>query len=209
VSSDLLRQVAVLNRAMEFFTTKELTARMGGGPGLWPSILVKELIDNALDATESIRPPSIELTVGDDGFAVADNGPGLPAEIIKRSLDYNVRVSDKSLYVTPTRGQLGNALKCVWAAPFVAHSNKAATVVVHAGGIRHTVRVSADQIEGCPRVKHAAENGQPVKTGTFIEVAWPDVAKLHEQPRRPHFLPTAPEFRGAEPARELPIQGAK
>jgi DNA topoisomerase VI subunit B len=176
VSSELRREVAVLNRAMEYFTQKELTASMGGGPELWPSILVKELIDNALDATEALRPPCIELAVGDDVFAVADNGPGLPAEIIERSLDYNVRVSDKSLYVTPTRGQLGNALKCVWAAPFVAHGNKASTITVLTGAHRHTVRVSADQIQGCPQIEHVPQNGQPVKSGTFLEVAWPGVA---------------------------------
>ena len=38
---------------------------------------------------------------------------------LERSLDYLVRVSDKAHYVSPSRGQLGNALKCVWAAPYV------------------------------------------------------------------------------------------
>ena len=38
----LRREVAVLNRAMEFFTVKELTARMGGGPRQWPAILLKD-----------------------------------------------------------------------------------------------------------------------------------------------------------------------
>ena len=173
----LRREVAVLNRAMEFFTEKELTNRMGGGPGQWPAILAKELIDNALDAAEGLRPPSVELTVNEAGFAVADNGPGLPAEVIEGSLDYNVRVSDKSLYVTPTRGQLGNALKCVWAAPFVAHGGEAGVRVL-VGGSRHTVHVTADQINGEPRIAHAREDRLPVRTGTSIEVAWPGVATV-------------------------------
>jgi DNA topoisomerase VI subunit B len=172
----LKREVAVLNRVMEFFTEKELTARMGAGPGSWPAILVKELIDNALDAAEGAGPPSIEVTVDEAGFSVADNGLGLPAEIIKRSLDYSVRVSDKSLYVTPTRGQLGNALKCVWAAPFVAIGNKASSVTVLTGGHRHTIRVSADQIQGCPLIERATENGLSVRTGTSVAVAWPGAA---------------------------------
>jgi DNA topoisomerase VI subunit B len=197
--SELQREVAVLNRAMEFFTEKELTARMGGGPELWPSILVKELIDNALDAAEAHGPPCIEVTVGEDGFTVADNGPGLPAKIIEESLDYNVRVSDKSLYVTPTRGQLGNALKCVWAAPFVALGNKGASVIVHTGGFRHTVQVSADQIQGCPRVDHAMENRQPVKTGTSVEVAWPSVACHKGKDDGNRFLPTVCSFAALNP----------
>jgi DNA topoisomerase VI subunit B len=172
----LRREVAVLNRSMEFFTEKDLTARMGGSPGRWPAILIKELIDNALDAAEGVRPPSVELTVTEDGFAVADNGPGLPAKTLKGSLDYNVRVSDKSLYVTPTRGQLGNALKCVWAAPFVAHGCKASAVAVLSGGRCHAISVSADQIQGCPRIEHVTADAGPVKIGTSIEVAWPGVS---------------------------------
>ena len=175
MGSELRREVAVLNRATEFFTVKGLTARMGGGPELWPLILVKELIDNGLDAAEGAGSPCVEVSVGGDGFAVSDNGPGLPEEIIRGSLDYNVRVSDKSLYVTPTRGQLGNALQCLWAAPFVAHGGKAAGVNVLAGGHRHTVRVTADQISGEPRVAYAVKGGRAVRTGTSVEVAWPGV----------------------------------
>jgi DNA topoisomerase VI subunit B len=172
MGSKLRREVVALNRATEFFTAKGLTARMGGGPKLWPLVLVKELIDNALDAAEGDGPPCVKVSVRGDGFTVADNGPGLPAEIIEGSLDYNVRVSDKSLYVTPTRGQLGNALQCLWAAPFVAHGDGAAGVTVLAGGKRHAVRFKADQISGELRPEHD-EKGRPVKTGTSVAVAWP------------------------------------
>src|SRR5262249_57065707 len=133
-------------------------------------------IDNALDATEGDRAPVIEVGVDADGFSVGDNGPGLPPEIIEGSLNYDVRVSDKALYVTPTRGQLGNALKCVWAAPFVAHGCEAACVTVLAGGLRHTIRVSADHIQGRPKIEYVTENGRPVRTGTSVEVGWPSVA---------------------------------
>ena len=51
-------------------------------------------------------------------FTVEDNGPGMSQELIQRSLDYEIRVSDKMYYVSPSRGQLGNALKCLWAAPY-------------------------------------------------------------------------------------------
>src|SRR5947209_2276153 len=94
--------------------------QIGYTQAVWPLALLKELIDNALDACETARvAPSIRVVVEDDALGVQDNGPGLPVSILEHSLDYSIRVSDKVHYVSPTRGQLGNALKCVWAAPFV------------------------------------------------------------------------------------------
>jgi DNA topoisomerase VI subunit B len=161
-------------------------------------ILVKELIDNALDAAEALGPPRVEVAVTGEGFSVSDNGPGLPEEIIRGSLDYNVRVSDKSLYVTPTRGQLGNALKCVWAAPFVAHGGHA-SVNVLVGGSRHTIRVSADQIQGCPQIEHATENGRPVRTGTSVEVGWPEEASTQAAGGGPDFYRLVRGFAALNP----------
>jgi hypothetical protein len=181
------REVAVLNRAMEFFTEKDLAVRMGGPKEKWPEILLKELIDNAVDAAEGgTAPVVVNVAVAPDGFTVCDNGPGIPETVIRGSLDYNVRVSDKSLYCTPTRGQQGNALKCVWAAPFVAHGGKAAVKVTVAGN-QYTVNVSADQINGTPEVTLAVENGRPVKNGTLVEVGWPDVACYGDKDRALDF----------------------
>jgi DNA topoisomerase VI subunit B len=199
MGSELRREVAVLNRATEFFTEKGLTARMGGGPELWPLVLVKELIDNGLDAAEGLRPPCVEVTVRGDGLTVADNGPGLPEAVIRGSLDYNVRVSDKSLYVTPTRGQLGNALQCLWAAPFVAHGDGAAGVTVLAGGKRHAVRFKADQISGELRVEYDVK-GRPVKTGTSVAVAWPGlVASYRADEDGPDFYRLVQGFAALNP----------
>jgi len=108
------------SRLLEFFSEKELQMQIGYAREQWPIALLKELIDNALDACETAGiAPEIKVTIEEDAFSVQDNGPGLPEETLLRSLDYLVRVSDKSHYVSPTRGQLGNALKCVWAAPYV------------------------------------------------------------------------------------------
>ena len=82
--------------------------------------LLKELLDNALDECENAnRAPEITVTVWPDSLSVADNGRGLPLHTLERSLDYSVRVSDKRLYVSPSRGQHGNALSTIWAAPCV------------------------------------------------------------------------------------------
>ena len=100
------------SRALEFFTESELTTQIGYRKELWPLVLIKELIDNAIDACETAATTSIEIGVelDKDSLTVSDNGPGIPAKIIKGVLDYTVRISDKKYYIAPTRGQLGNAL---------------------------------------------------------------------------------------------------
>ncbi|PIU54233.1 MAG: ATP-binding protein, partial [Deltaproteobacteria bacterium CG07_land_8_20_14_0_80_60_11] len=142
----LKRATFEVSRELEFFSEKELAMQIGHGRGLWPIALLKELVDNALDAAEAANlPPEVEVEIGDDYFGVRDNGPGLPRETLTRSLDYLKRVSDKVFYVSPTRGQLGNALKLVWAAPFVAHGDHGC-VEVWSMGVHHTVEVWVDRI---------------------------------------------------------------
>jgi DNA topoisomerase VI subunit B len=118
--------------------------------------------------------PTILVTVEPDAFSVQDNGPGLPAEVLARSLDYTVRVSDKAYYVSPTRGQLGNALKCVWAASFLA-GGECGRVEVDARGERHLVEVTLDRIAQQPCLRHSREPGVG-KNGTIVRIHWPGIA---------------------------------
>jgi DNA topoisomerase VI subunit B len=111
----LTRKAFETSRELEFFTEKELNLQIGVHKGLWPLALLKELIDNSLDACEGIGGnPEIEVIVTADSMTVADNGPGLSKDVLVRSLDYSTRVSTNAAYVSPSRGQLGNALKCLW-----------------------------------------------------------------------------------------------
>ena len=66
-----------------------------------------------------MSPPDVQIDVLGDRIVVADNGPGLPAEVIDGVLDFSVRVSSREAYVSPTRGAQGNALKTMVAMPFV------------------------------------------------------------------------------------------
>jgi DNA topoisomerase VI subunit B len=187
-SATLERTTFETSRQLEFFSEKELAMQIGQPRPLWALALLKELVDNALDACENAGvQPQVRVVVRGDSFTVQDNGPGLPAAVLERSLDYAVRVSDKAYYVSPTRGQLGNALKCVWAAPFVVSGEygKAQVLTPQAA---HTVEVSLDRIGQEPRLKHTAATARLVKTGTLFKVHWPDVAKLARQPRVGSFL---------------------
>ena len=175
-SHQLNRQTFTISRMMEFFTAKELQMQIGHWPGLWPAALLKELVDNALDACEGTGvQPNIRVVVENDFLTVEDNGPGMPRETLERSLDYAIRVSDKSHYVSPSRGQLGNALKCVWAAPFVASKSDFGCVEIVTDGHVHRIEVSLDRIAQKPVLEHTIRDAV-VKNGTSITMHWPNVA---------------------------------
>jgi DNA topoisomerase VI subunit B len=164
------------SRLLEFFSEKELAMQIGFPKEHWPIALLKELIDNPLDAAESAGVwPAIEVTLGPDTLSVRDYGPGLPVATLERSLNYLVRVSDKAHYVSPTRGQLGNALKCVWAAPYVIHGERGA-VEVTTGGITHRIAASLDRIAQRPDLQHLTRPDSVVKNGTLVTLIWPGIA---------------------------------
>jgi DNA topoisomerase VI subunit B len=150
----LARTTFQTSRLLEFFSEKELQLQIGFAKAQWPIALLKELVDNALDAcvTAGISP-HIEVRVESDRVTVRDYGPGLPVKTLKQSLDYQVRVSDKAYYVSPTRGQLGNALKCLWTAPYVAQGEDG-YVEVRTRGTRHRIAVTLDRIAQRPHPRH-------------------------------------------------------
>jgi hypothetical protein len=168
------------SRALEFFSESELTTQIGYRKELWPLVLIKELIDNAIDVCETAATGAIEIGVelDKDSITVSDNGPGLPHKIIKGVLNYHVRISDKKHYVAPTRGQLGNALKCVVAAPFVA-TGKKSVVEIAARGVRHRIEIELDRIAQTPKIT-CATSKEPAAIGTILKIHWPQVASYFE-----------------------------
>jgi len=170
------RKAFTTSRELEFFTESELTTQIGYSKGLWPLLLVKELIDNAIDACETAGTKAIEVGVKleKNAITVSDNGPGITGKIIKGVLNYGVRISDKKHYIAPTRGQLGNALKCVVAAPFVA-TNKQSVIKVTAHGVRHRVMIQLDRIAQKPVITYA-KGTAPREIGTIWTIHWPQVA---------------------------------
>ncbi|MGC1644671.1 MAG: ATP-binding protein [Candidatus Sulfotelmatobacter sp.] len=157
-------------RASEYFEESSVRSLIGYEKPLWPQVLIKELIDNSLDAAEAAGiPPEIAVTVEADSFTVADNGSGLSADTIKRSLNYDTRISDKKWYVSPSRGRLGSALKTLWPAFYVATGQRG-VVEIESCGVHHTITAYGGEIKSHDQ-KPAA-----VKSGTFIKVHWPQIA---------------------------------
>ena len=89
---------------MDFFSAKELVTQTGHEVEEWPLVILKELIDNALDACEEAgTPPEITVTADAAGISVADNGPGLPESTLKAALDFHdSRVRTAKLTWLPT-----------------------------------------------------------------------------------------------------------
>ena len=66
------------SRLLEFCTVAELTKLVGAEPADWPRVVLKELVDNSLDACEEDGvAPEIVISVAKGVITVADNGPGI------------------------------------------------------------------------------------------------------------------------------------
>jgi len=173
----LKRTVFEQSRKLEFFTEKELEMQIGHGVEWWPVALLREVIDNALDSCEnSDISPEIWIETDDASFTVIDNGVGLSSQIIKKSQDYLKRVSDKTYYVSPTRGQMGNALKVIWAAPYVL-DGEYGKVEIWGRGKHHTVEIRLDRISQKPILQHSHEK-DVCKKGTKFRIHISDLACL-------------------------------
>lgn len=74
-----------------------------------PLLVVKELVDNALDATGDC---DLEL-VDDYSFRVTDNGEGIDPDWIEKYFSINRPMISSKLLRIPSRGALGNGLRVV------------------------------------------------------------------------------------------------
>ncbi len=174
MSTALKRETFVTSRLLDFFSEKELVAQIGHSKADWPLVAIKELIDNALDACEEAGvAPEITVTVAEDSLWVQDNGPGLPAAMVTRILDYGVRVSSREAYCEPARGAQGNALKTLVAMPFVLSGNDQGHLTLRANGVEHDITVRVDRIRQLPVIQHQTMPVPQVQTGTFVQIHWP------------------------------------
>ncbi len=140
------RTVFSTPRSGEFLELRALQAQTGQHVDAFGDVVVKELLDNALDAAETAsREPVIEITTRTDDYreitfvTVTDNGAGITSDIVTRLLDFDRLVSDKARYRSPTRGAQGNAFKTLLGIPYALGVD--APVVIESAGVRHELRV--------------------------------------------------------------------
>jgi hypothetical protein len=176
----LTRVAFRVSRLMEFCTRRELQNQTGHGVSEWPLVVLKELMDNALDACEEAEvTPVISIAVEPGSIVIEDNADGIKTSTIKSILDYTIRVSSREAYVSPTRGAQGNALKTILAMGYVLdrgrHDGNAEAVgvtIIETRGLEHRIEFRVDHVNNEPRITHTTAPS-PLKTGTRITIKWP------------------------------------
>jgi DNA topoisomerase VI subunit B len=121
----------------------------------------------------------VEVEADDEtiGMTVSDNGLGIPAEVVRKVLDYNVRVSDKAAYRSPTRGAQGNALKTVIGIPYALGSRE--PLVVEAQGVSHRIRPWVDPA-GAVHFDYTSAEMLVESPGTTVSLQMPDGGMVDE-----------------------------
>jgi DNA topoisomerase VI subunit B len=203
-TAKLTRAAFRTSRLLDFCSERELVKQVGHSAEQWPLVILKELLDNAIDAAEEAdRAPTIPVEVKRGKIVVIDNGPGIPPEVVNDILDFNVRVSSREAYVSPTRGAQGNALKTIIAMPFALDGSKGETVI-ESRGSRHCIRFKVDPVRQEPKIGHGREVSL-VKKGTRTTVTWPDSACSILEGARARFLQIAQDFAWLNPHLTLSV----
>jgi DNA topoisomerase VI subunit B len=196
-SVKLTRETFATSRLLEFCSRKELINQTGHGIEEWPLVILKELVDNALDACEEAEvAPHITITVRGGHIVVTDNGPGIGTDVVQKILDYNVRVSSREAYVSPTRGAQGNALKTILAMPFAFNGTKGETLI-EARGVAHRIIFAVDHVRQEPKIEHV-QAASVVRNGTQIRSRGRFQHTLKTGQREATFFTNCPGFRLAQ-----------
>jgi len=157
---------AIRQREFDYLQLHWLEKTTGRPSHEWDLYVVKELLDNALDADERWacdHGNPIELTVDlhyqhsdvldihSLDIAVFNRAP-FPTDLLPAIFDLTAYTSDKSHYNYPSRGQQGNALKTLLGIPYALchfgygdYANIRKPLVIEIGGQAHVVSLEIDE----------------------------------------------------------------
>jgi signal transduction histidine kinase len=144
-----------------FLRRETLPQKAGCEPGQIARIVLKEVVDNALDTG------SDDVTIDEipGGWRVTDRGPGIEPEDVPRFFAVNRPLLSSKLKRLPLRGMLGNGLRVVMGA--VAAFNGKISVTSRG----HRLALAIDNITGETRI--AGDELAHPGDGTTIEITLP------------------------------------
>ncbi len=142
-------------RYNDFLEADGLTVKTGFTRKDFPKFILKELIDNALDAVESrsqLVTPRISISIkhfdNKIKISVSDNGEGISERIINELVDLKFSFSDKIDYCSPSRGRMGHAISCILGMPYALRGeDPVEPVVIESLGTRYYVEVASDSAD--------------------------------------------------------------
>src|SRR6266567_800369 len=146
-----------------FLDPATLPQKAGVQPGDLPALVLKELVDNALDAGASDVTLSKVRRGSVLEYVIADDGPGIAPAIVSKLFSVNRALLSSKLRRLPLRGMLGNGLRVVAGA--VAASQ--GSLVVETRG--HRLVLHIDDATGLTTIE--ADESIPLIPGTIVRVA--------------------------------------
>ena len=178
----LQREHFSVSLAAAYFSIADLQAQTGQESNQWRHVILKELIDNGLDAAEAVgHAPNIRIEFAEttDGLtlAIADNGPGIPPPVVEKLLDFTGFFGNKAMYRAPLRGQQGNAFKTVLGVPVALSSERRSRTLIESAGIRHNLQIWVSP-SGAVRCDHQ-QTPATTPPGTRITVTIPGPAECY------------------------------
>ena len=171
MAASLQRAVFSTSRLAEFASVEELVKQINHPVADWPIVALKELVDNALDSCERAGvAPVIAVTADKDRITVQDNGDGIDPDVVARIVNYAAKTSSNAMYVSPTRGQQGNAFQTLLAMNHAVTGLPSETII-ESRGVRHSITFSVDAVSQEPVIAHERE-AIPQTSGTSVSIVW-------------------------------------
>ena len=180
------------SRASDNFTKHGLRTLTGQPSGKWGRYVVKELVDNALEAAEQADhdEPAVSVSLDVEGHpqrryvrrvTVTDNGPGFDRETLEQIADVTEFGGTKRHYALPTRGTQGNALMTILG---IQHLADGGPLTITSRGRTYELPVDDNTIGGVPNVmvQEQTNNADPAAAdggalGTEITVELGDAGR--------------------------------
>lgn len=173
------------SRAGENFTKDGLETLTGQPSRKWGRYVVKELVDNALEAVEAADTEpkvSVSLSCEDRGrrdwvkqLSVSDTGDGIPESQLREIADVKTFGGTKRHYTLPTRGTQGNALMTILG---IQHLADGGPMTIETRGDRYEFEIDDNTIDATPSVsvsktspKLSADGGAMTGTTVTVEFA--------------------------------------